>query len=136
MTIRCYSELVMIDDFVGRYEYLKTYSQVGIVTFGFERWLNQAFYTSREWKQVRHEVIVRDLGLDLAVKGRDIFGQIIIHHMNPITARQISHADDNILNPENLISCSLRTHNAIHFGDASLLEVPIVVRRPGDTKLW
>jgi hypothetical protein len=126
----------MIDDFVSRYEYLKTYSEVGVATFGFERWLNQSFYTSREWKQVRQEVIARDLGCDLAIRGRDVFGLIIIHHMNPITSSQIRHADDNILNPEHLISCSLRTHNAIHFGDASLLEVPLAVRRPGDTKLW
>jgi hypothetical protein len=126
----------MIDDFRERYEYLKVYSEVGIATFGFERWLNQSFYRSREWKQVRSEVIARDLGCDLGIRGRDVFGLIIIHHMNPMDAAQIRHADDNILDPEYLISCSHRTHNAIHFGDESQLEVPIVVRRPGDTKLW
>ena len=133
---RCYSELSMIEDFRERYEYLKTYSEVGVATFGFERWLNQSFYKSREWKDVRQEVIARDLGCDLGIRGRDVFGQIIIHHMNPITSGQIRHADDNILDPEYLISCSLRTHNAVHFGDESQLEVPFVVRQPGDTKLW
>lgn len=135
-TIRSYSELSKIDSFEDRYDYLRTYSQVGVATFGFERWLNQAFYRSREWKLVRQEVITRDLGCDLGVRDHEITGTLIIHHMNPMNVSQIRHADENILDPNCLISCSLRTHNAIHFGDATLLQAPYEPRRPGDTKLW
>jgi hypothetical protein len=133
---RTYDELVLLDTFEDRYDYLRTYSQVGVATFGFERWLNQTFYRSREWKLIRQEVIARDFACDLGVRDHEVTGQIIIHHMNPIDARQIRHADNNILDPQYLITCSLRTHNAIHFGDASLLQIPFVERRPGDTKLW
>jgi hypothetical protein len=134
--MRCYSELVRIDDFEERYQYLRTFSGVGIATFGFERWLNQAFYHSREWRRVRQEVIARDLGCDLAFRGREVYGRPIIHHMNPIDVRQVRHADINILDPEYLVTCSLRTHNAIHYGDATLLQAEMAERRPGDTKLW
>lgn len=133
---RSYSELIKLESFESRYDYLRTFSVVGASTFGFERWVNQAFYTSREWKLIRYEVITRDRSCDLGVWGHELTGQIIVHHMNPIDVNQIRHSDDNILNPEYLISCSLRTHNAIHFGDPSLLQTPIVERRPGDTKLW
>ena len=133
---RCYTEFNAIRGFEERYAYLRTYSQVGVVTFGYERWLNQAFYTSIEWRQVRHEVIARDRGCDLGVEGHEVWKQIIIHHMNPLTVRDITTGDPSIFDPEFLISVSLRTHNAIHYGDASLLERPIIQRRPGDTKLW
>lgn len=133
---RDYATLSEIKGFTARFEYLRTYSQVGAATFGFERWINQTFYRSREWKLIRQEVIARDLGCDLGVRDHEITGTFIIHHMNPIDVKQIRHADDNILNPEFLISCSLRTHNAIHFGDETLLQIPYEPRRPGDTKLW
>jgi hypothetical protein len=133
---RTYSDLIEIPDFEGRYDYLREYSNVGAATFGFERWLNQAFYTSREWKRVRQEVIARDLGLDLGVEGHEVWNDIIVHHMNPIASRDVKDHDQAILNPEYLISVSLRTHNAIHFGSADQLERPFTERRRGDTKLW
>lgn len=133
---RNYTELARIEGFEERYAYLRVRSSVGIVTFGYERWLNQAFYTSTQWRQIRQEVIARDRGCDLGVEGHDILRQIIIHHMNPMKVRDITSADPSILDPEFLISVSLRTHNAIHYGDASLLEKPLIARRPGDTKLW
>ncbi len=133
---RNYTELSRLDTIEDRYNYLKVHGQVGIDTFGFERWLNQAFYTSREWRLVRQEVIARDLGCDLGIREFDIFDQAIVHHMNPMGVRELRTADPTILDPEYLISCSLRTHNAIHYGDANLLPRPLVPRRPGDTKLW
>jgi len=134
--MRSYSELAQISAFEERYRYLREYSEVGIATFGHERWLNQQFYTSREWRQVRQFVIARDLGCDLGVEGHEVWKQIIIHHMNPLTIRDVVHHDPAILNPEYLISVSLRTHNAIHFGTEDQLDKPMVQRAPGDTKLW
>jgi hypothetical protein len=134
--IRTYSELSEIKGFEERYEYLRVHSTVGIATFGFERWLNQTFYSSAQWKLVRYEVIARDLGCDLGVEGREIWNKIIIHHMNPIKVLDVTRADPAILDSEYLISTSLRTHNAIHYGDASLLERPFIQRRPGDTTFW
>jgi hypothetical protein len=136
MRVRTYSELRRIDTFEERFEYLSLKGQVGESTFGFERYLNQQFYTSREWKSVRNEVIVRDEGMDLGSLGYEIFDRVIIHHMNPMTAENIAHGDSEILNPEFLITTSHRTHNAIHYGDANLLPKPMVQRRRGDTKLW
>jgi hypothetical protein len=133
---RSYSELSQIDGFEERYAYLRVHSSVGLATFGYERWLNQAFYTSTQWKQVRQEVIARDLGLDLGVEGQEVWDHIIIHHMNPMTVKEVTLGDPRIINPEFLISTSLRTHNAIHYGDAKLLAKPFVPRRPGDTRLW
>ena len=134
--IRTYSELREIEGIEERYAYLRVHAQVGLDTFGFERWLNQAFYTSSEWRQVRHEVIARDYGCDLGVRSFDVSDKIIIHHMNPIDVRDVRGHNPDILNPEFLISCSHRTHNAIHYGDASLLPKLYIPRRPGDTKLW
>jgi hypothetical protein len=134
--IRTYTELCRFESLEERYKYLRAYAQVGIATFGFERWLNQAFYTSIEWRQVRQEVIARDLGCDLGVRGHEVSRKIIIHHMNPISSRDVRAHADEILNPEYLISTSLRTHNAIHFGSIEQLEKPLVPRRFGDTKLW
>lgn len=133
---RSYTELIRIPTFEERYRYLREYSEVGIATFGHERWLNQQFYTSREWRQVRQEVIARDLGCDLGVEGREVFRDIIVHHMNPLNVRDVAWHDEAILDPEYLISVSLRTHNAIHFGNEEQLQKPLVQRAPGDTKLW
>lgn len=134
--IRSYSELSQIDSFEGRYEYLRLRGEVGESTFGSERYLNQRFYTSREWKQIRIFVIARDLGTDLGIKDRDIHDKIIIHHMNPMTSEDIIKKNLNILDPEFLISTSHNTHNAIHYGDSHLLISDYEERTPGDTKLW
>lgn len=135
--MKTYSELIRIDDLVGRYEYLREYGQVGIETFGFDRWLNQQFYTSREWRHVRSAVIARDLGCDLGIEGREIWRKApTIHHMNPIKVRDLTGHNPDILDPEFLITVSLTTHNAIHFGSAIQLEQPLVARRAGDTRLW
>ena len=136
MSIRRYSELVTIESFEERYDYLKIGGSVGEQTFGFDRWINQDFYRSREWKRIRNEVIARDLGCDLGVAGHEIHDRVIIHHMNPMQLSDIVHGNDDILNPEFLITTCHDTHNAIHYGNASLLPKPFVERRPGDTKLW
>lgn len=136
MRIRRYSELCLIDGFEDRYEYLRVPAGVGIDTFGYERWLNQSFYSSTQWKQVRQEVIARDRGCDLGIEGHEIHDKIIVHHMNPINVEDITHANVDILNVEYLICVSHRTHNAIHYGDKSLLVQPPVRRRAGDTDLW
>lgn len=134
--IRSYSELRRIDSFEERFEYLSLKRGVGEETFGFDRYLNQMFYRSTEWRQVRNRVIVRDLGCDLGVPGYDIHDRILIHHMNPMTPDMVVHSDDNLLNPDYLITTSHRTHNAIHYGDKSQLPRPLVERRSGDTLLW
>jgi hypothetical protein len=134
--IRTYTELSRIQGFEERYEYLRVHSSVGVATFGFERWINQTFYTSAQWRLVRYEVIARDLGCDLGIEGREIWNKICIHHMNPMKVVDITRADPAILDSEYLIATSLRTHNAIHYGDASLLERPFIQRRPGDTTFW
>lgn len=136
MTTRSYSELQRIRDFEERYEYLALRGSVGEATFGFDRYMNQQFYVSREWKQIRNHVIARDNGCDLGVEGYEIYDKIYIHHMNPMTREDIVHGNDDILDPEFLISTTHRTHNAIHYGDASLLPKVLVERRPGDTRLW
>lgn len=134
--IRTYSELLEYDTLEERFHYLALRGNVGRSTFGFDRYLNQEFYRSREWKQIRDKVIVRDEGCDLAVPGYDIHTKIVIHHMNPMTVEDIAHGVSSILDPEFLITTTLKTHNAIHFGDERLLPRPLVVRRRGDTKLW
>jgi hypothetical protein len=134
--IRSYSELIRIDGFEERYEYLKLKSSVGKETFGFDRYINQQFYRSMQWKQIRNQVIARDLGMDLAMPGYEIYDRIIIHHMNPMTADSINHADEDILDPEFLICTTHKTHNAIHYGDKNLLALPFVERNANDTKLW
>lgn len=134
--IRSYSELVQLDSFEKRYEYLALRGQVGESTFGFDRYINQQFYRSRQWKQVRHEIITRDLGCDLGMAGCEIYSDLYIHHMNPMSVEEIDRGVSRILDPENLITTCHRTHNAIHYGDATLLAKPFVERRPGDTKLW
>lgn len=137
MKYRSYSELRKLTTFEDRYEYLALKGAVGQATFGFDRHINQQFYTSAEWRHVRQQVIARDEGLDLGIDGYEIFDKVIIHHMNPMTVDDIAHnTDDRILDPEFLICTTHRTHNAIHYGDASLLVQPLVPRQPGDTRLW
>lgn len=136
MKIRTYSELRRIDSYEERYDYLALRGEVGAATFGSERWMNQDFYRSTQWKQIRDEVITRDEGMDLGVEGYEIYDRIIIHHMNPMTPEEIVRGSPVILDPEYLITTTHKTHNAIHYGDRSLLRQPLVVRRPGDTKLW
>lgn len=134
--IRSYRELRSLETFEQRFDYLSMGGVVGRSTFGFDRWLNQQFYTSRDWRQTRQAVIARDLGCDLGVEGYEIHSDILVHHMNPITPDQIRHGDEALLDPDNLITTTHRTHNAIHYGDKSLLPQRHVDRRPGDTKLW
>lgn len=134
--IRTYSELLQYSSFEDRFSYLSLRGQVGESTFGFDRWLNQQFYTSRQWRQLRHHIIVRDEGCDLAVPGYEIYRGPTIHHMNPLTVDDIVHGSDEALDPEFLILVSHQTHNAIHYGDASLLPRPVIPRAPGDTQLW
>jgi hypothetical protein len=136
MRYRTYRELRRLDTFDERFEYLSLRSVVGESTFGFDRYINQQFYTSKEWRDVRQKVIARDLGCDLGMDGYEIFAKVIIHHMNPMSVEDIEHGESSILDPEVLITTTHRTHNAIHYGDASLLARPLVERRPGDTKLW
>lgn len=136
MSFRTFSELIQISDFLGRFNYLALKGQVGDSTFGFDRWMNQRFYRSHEWRVLRQEVIARDLGCDLAMPGFEIHDRIIIHHMNPMSVVDIKHSNEDILNPEFLISTTHRTHNAIHYGDVGLLPRNYIPRSAGDTKLW
>lgn len=134
--IRTYSELITLPTFMERYKYLRIGGTVGADTFGFDRYLNQAFYKSEEWKSIRKHVIIRDCGCDLGIEGREIHERILIHHINPISEEDILDRSDYLLNPEYLISTSHRTHNAIHYGDDSILiDVPLE-RRKNDTCPW
>lgn len=134
--IRTYSELVKLATFEERFEYLKLDGKVGNDTFGFDRYLNQIFYRSREWKSVRDRVIIRDEGCDLGIEGRDICGKVIIHHMNPILISDIEEQSSALLDPEYLICVSHNTHNAIHYGNESLIAKGPVVRTKNDTCPW
>jgi hypothetical protein len=134
--IRTYSELSRLETFEERYHYLELKGRVGERTFGFDRWLNQIFYKSREWKRARDYVIVRDNGCDLGVPGFEIHVDLLVHHMNPMTVQDIEAGEEWIIDPEYLITTSLATHNAIHYGDESLLPRGPIVRQPGDTRLW
>jgi hypothetical protein len=127
---------MQLESFKDRFEYLSLKGVVGESTFGFERHRNQKFYKSREWRLIRDEVITRDLGCDLGVVGFDIHERIIIHHMNPMAPVDLVLGNADILDPEYLISVTHKTHNAIHYGDSSLLALPFIERRPGDTTLW
>ena len=125
MLIRTYTELIQLKTFEERYEYLRLGGIVGQDTFGFDRYLNQRFYRSPEWKQIRRDVIIRDEGRDLAMEGYELDKGIYVHHMNPITTKDLVDVTDWLLNPEYLVCVSKRTHDAIHFGDKSLLpELP------------
>lgn len=133
---RTYSELVKFQTFEERYEYLRLAGEVGQSTFGFDRYLNQQFYTSRAWKEARRYVIIRDGGCDLGIEGYEIYTNLLVHHMNPIAEVDIIHNADWIVDPEYLITTTHNTHNAIHYSDKSLLITPVRERHPGDTKLW
>ena len=134
--IRTYSELIKLKTFKDRFEYLKLDGIVGEETFGFDRYMNQIFYKSKEWASIRRDVIIRDNGCDLGVEGYEIHGKILIHHMNPINLSDIVHKTDELLNPDYLITTVLSTHNAIHYGDASLLPALPIERRANDTCPW
>ena len=134
--IRTYTELSRLDTFDERYQYLKLSGVVGENTFGFDRWINQEFYRSRQWKNVRDAVIVRDNGCDLGIPGFEVYRGLLVHHMNPISMNDIEHGQEWILDPNFLITTSHRTHNAIHYGDESLLPREPIIRKLGDTKLW
>lgn len=137
MKIRTYSELSRLSTFEERFRYLKLNGSVGVDTFGFDRIFNQMFYTrSTEWKTVRNQVIIRDNGCDLGIEGHDIYGKIIVHHMNPISLDDIRNVTEFLLNPEYLICVSHDTHNAIHYGNASLLPKEPVERFRNDTCPW
>jgi len=134
--IRSYSELSRLHTFEERFEYLRLNGEVGTSTFGFDRYINQQFYTSNEWKRARYDVIVRDNGCDLGISGYEIYGALLIHHVNPISVDDIIHGEDWIFNPEYLITTTQNTHNAIHFGTDKLLPKVVIARIPNDTKLW
>lgn len=134
--IRTYSELKTLKTFDERYEYLKLNGNVADVTFGFDRYINQKFYHSDLWKKIRRKIISRDLGCDLALKGYDIKGKILIHHMNPIEIKDIVNVTEYLINPEYLITVCLQTHNAIHYGNMMNNPNVLIERRPGDTCPW
>jgi hypothetical protein len=136
MMIRSYSELSRIVGFEDRFDYLKLNGAVGRSTFGFDRYINQKFYTSYEWKRARNQVILRDDGCDLGVPGYEIYGQLLIHHINPMGVDDIIHGEEWIFDPEYLITTTQNTHNAIHFGSDKLLPKTVIARSPHDTKLW
>lgn len=134
--IRTYSDLCNYHTFEDRYDYLKIGGSVGASTFGFDRYINQSFYCSKEWKNVREFVIVRDNGCDLGILGYEIHVSLLVHHINPISADDIIHSEEIVLNPDFLITTTMQTHNAIHYGNKSLLQKPYVSRSKNDTKLW
>lgn len=136
MSIRTYSELITIATFEERFKYLQLKGSVGKDTFGYDRYLNQLFYQTIEWKRLRRDLIIRDCGCDLGVEGYEIHGRIIIHHMNPITKEDLLDRTDYLMNPEYLICTTHSTHNAIHYGDESLLVIAPIVRSKNDTCPW
>ena len=136
MIIRTYTELISLPTFEDRFEYLRLKGRVGEETFGFDRYLNQAFYKSEEWKSVRDQVILRDNGCDLAMEGREIREKILIHHMNPIAKEDIINRSEFLLDPEYLICTIKNTHDAIHYGDEGLLIKDPIKRRKNDTCPW
>jgi len=133
---RSYSELIKFDTFKARYEYLRMPSKIGMATFGFDRYLNQRLYRSREWKRARNIVIARDGGYDLGMEEHPIYAEVTVHHMNPMSVSEVELSDPTVFDPEFLITTCRNTHLAIHSGNRSLLPQPLVVRRPGDTNLW
>ena len=136
MLLKSYRNLILLPTILDRFEYLRIKANVGDPTFGFDRFINQDFYQSREWRQVRMKVIARDEGCDLGVSEYPIGGKVIIHHINPITAEDIENASDLLFDMDNLICVSESTHNAIHFGDETLLPAEPIIRMPGDTCPW
>ena len=136
MSIKTYSELILLPTFEERFKYLQLNGRVGDDTFGFDRYINQNFYRSAEWKRIRDLVIMRDNGCDLALEGYEIYGRILIHHMNPITVKDVELSTEYLMNPEYLICVTHNTHNAIHYGDEKLLTKGPVVRTKNDTCPW
>lgn len=135
-SIRTYSELSRFNTYDERFEYLKLGGGIGRETFGFDRWINQEFYTSRQWHDIRRRVIIRDEGCDLGIEGYAIHVEPLIHHINPMTVEDIVNGEEWILDPEFLITTTRRTHNAIHFGTNRAYPKVVVARSPRDTKLW
>jgi len=133
---KSYRELRRLETFEERFRYLSLRGEIGVSTFGYDRWLNQRFYTSREWRQLRDHIIVRDEGCDLGVIGYEIHDKILVHHMNPVIIDDLVAGEDSLLDPDNLITTTHQTHNAIHYGDESLLPRKHVDRTFGDTQLW
>lgn len=136
MPNKSYRNLILIPTFKGRYEYLKLQGSVGESTFGFDRYLNQRFYQSREWRQFRSRIIARDEGNDLGLDGFPIQGKVIIHHINPLTVKDFEEQSSLLFDMDNVICVSPNTHEAIHYGDESLLPKDPIERRPNDTILW
>lgn len=133
---KTYSELAFFDSFDDRFDYLKLGGEVGVATFGFDRYVNQAFYRSREWRSVREQVLIRDDGCDLGMAGFEIHVSPLIHHMNPVGLSDILGREDWIFDPEFLITTTKKTHNAIHYGNPSPYPKVVSRREPGDTRLW
>lgn len=136
MSIKTYSELILFPTFEERFEYLKLKGSVGKDTFGHDRYLNQVFYTSQEWRRLRDEIIIRDNGCDLGIEGREIGGKIYIHHLNPLGVNDVLTHSEYLVNPEYLICVSFETHNAIHYGDINLLPRDPIERKRNDTCPW
>ena len=136
MKIRTYSKLITLPTFEERYKYLQLNGSIGEETFGFDRYFNQMFYHSKRWKKIKDKIIVRDAGCDLGMIGYEIWGKIYIHHMNPVTLKDIEDQSEFLLDPEYLICTTLNTHNAIHYGDISLLPQTPIERKPNDTCPW
>lgn len=133
---RSYGELRLIEGYEDRFDYLQLGGEVGGRTFGSERYLNQSFYKSRDWKQVRQAVIARDNGFDMGHPDFPILGHILVHHINPLTVEEVEQGADSLFDMNNLVCVSHKTHNAIHYGNRELLPKPYLERKPGDTKLW
>lgn len=136
MMIKTYSEAISIQTYLERFRYLQIGGKIGDETFGYDRYLNQTLYRTAEWKRFRREIMVRDNGCDLACEGYEIVGNILVHHINPITVKDIIRRDPKIFDPENVICVSLNTHNAIHYGDESLLMLGPIERTKNDTCPW
>lgn len=136
MSIKTYSELIRLPTFEERFEYLKLKGSVGKDTFGHDRYLNQVFYSSMEWRRLRDEIIIRDNGCDLGIEGREIGGKVYIHHLNPLGTNDILTHSEYLVNPEYLICVSFETHNAIHYGDINLLPRDPIERKRNDTCPW
>lgn len=135
--MKSYATLIQYHTFEERFNYLKLSNQIGESTFGYDRYLNQRFYNSSEWRRIRDQIIVRDNGCDLGIKDRPISGKIIIHHINPLSIQDISESTEYLLNPEYLICVSRNTHNALHYGDISLIQqTNLIERAPNDCCPW
>ena len=136
MSIKTYSELILLPTFEERFKYLQLNGRVGDDTFGFDRYINQKFYRSAEWKRIRDYIIIRDNGCDLAVDGYEIHGRILIHHINPITISDIKFSTEYLMNPDYLICVTHNTHNAIHYGDEKQIITGPIIRTKNDTCPW